>query len=72
MNYEKIFNEETATNNEKTWAFYKMGTTGSFATNLCHAFEQADLNNRARLKAAFPLLFKTAKNGLFRMSRILI
>lgn len=54
------FNEETATNNVKTWAFYKAGTSGSFATALCSAFEKADLRNRQRLREAFPLLFKTA------------
>lgn len=39
------FNEETATNNIKTWAFYKAGTSVSFATALCSAFEKADFGN---------------------------
>lgn len=60
MDYEKIFYEETATNNEKTWASYKMGTTGSFATTLCKAYELADLKNKRRLELAFPRLFSTA------------
>lgn len=65
MDYEKIFYEETPTNNEKTWAFYKYGQTGSFATALCHAYELADLNNRRRLELAFPRLFNTARSWMY-------
>ena len=54
------FEKETPTNNAKTWAYYKMGQTGSFATMLCRAWELGDLENKARLEAAFPLLFGTA------------
>lgn len=60
MDYEKIFYNETPTNTPKTWAYYKQGTTGSFATTLCHAWELADLENRRRLELAFPRLFNAA------------
>ena len=54
------FEKETPTNNEKTWAYYKCGRSGSFATVLCRAWELGDLDNKARLEAAFPRLFGTA------------
>lgn len=56
MDYEKIFDEETPTNTPK----FKYGSTGSFATALCRAWELADLDNRRRLQLAFPRLFNTA------------
>lgn len=60
MDYEKIFYNETPTNTLKTWAYFKYGSTGSFATALCRAWELADLDNRRRLQLAFPRLFNTA------------
>ena len=65
MDYEKIFYEETPTNNEKTWAYYKLGSTGSFATALCKAYELSDLNNKRRLELAFPRLFSTARTWMY-------
>lgn len=65
MDYEKIFYKETPTNHEKTWAYYKRGSTGSFATALCRAYEQADLNNKHRLELAFPRLFNTARSWMY-------
>ena len=62
MDYEKIFYNETPTNTPKTWAYFKNGSTGSFATALCHAWELADLDNRRRLELAFPRLFNTARS----------
>lgn len=63
--YDKVFYEETATNNRKTWAYFKYGQTGSFATALCHAYELADLDNRHRLELAFPRLFNTARSWMY-------
>mgnify|MGYP006913557725 CR=1 FL=1 len=60
MDYEKIFDKETPTNTPKTWAYFKYGSTGSFAIALCRAWELADLDNRRRLELAFPRLFNTA------------
>jgi hypothetical protein len=54
------FLEETPTNNRKTWAYYKLSSTGSFATALCRAWELADNDNRKRLKFAYPRLFGIA------------
>lgn len=65
MDYEKIFYEKTPTNHEKTWAYYKRGSTGSFATALCHVYELADLNNKRRLELAFPRLFNTARSWMY-------
>lgn len=63
--YDKVFYKETATNNRKTWAYFKYGQTGSFATALCHAYELADLDNRRRLDMAFPRLFNTARTWMY-------
>ena len=64
MDYEKIFHEETPTNHKKTWAYYKIGSSGSFATALCHAYELADFNNKRRMELAFPRLFNTARSWM--------
>lgn len=61
MDYDKIFYNETFTNTPKTWACFKKGLTGSFATALCHAWELGDLENRRRLELAFPHLFNAAR-----------
>lgn len=63
--YDKVFMEETPTNNEKEWAYYKAGTSGSFATALCRAYELADLKNRHRLELAYPRLFGAAKAWMY-------
>lgn len=60
MDNEKIFYNETPTNTPKTWAYFEYGSTGSFATALCHAWVLADSDNRRRLELAFPRLFNTA------------
>lgn len=54
------FNKQTNTNRAVEWAYYKKDRTGSFATLLCRAWEVADFENRARLEAAYPLLFGAA------------
>lgn len=63
--YENIFYAETNTNNEKGWAYYKKGASGSFATALCRAYELGDTNNRHRLELAFPRLFQTARSWFY-------
>lgn len=65
MDYEKIFYKESPTNTSKTWAYFKQGSTGSFATTLCHAWELADFENRRRLELAFPRLFNTARSWAY-------
>lgn len=65
MDYEKIFYQESPTNNEKEWAYYKKGQSGSFVTALCRAYELGDLENRRRLELAFPRLFLTAKSWFY-------
>lgn len=54
------FRQKTNTNRAVEWAYYKLGRTGSFATLICRAWEVADMENRARLEEAFPLLFGAA------------
>lgn len=65
MDYEKIFYTKTPTNRRKGWAYFKQGTSGSFATALCHAYELGDLENRRRLELAFPYLFSAAREWYY-------
>lgn len=54
MDYEKIFYTKTPTNRRKGWAYFKQGTSGSFATALCHAYELGDLENRRYISRPLP------------------
>lgn len=65
LNGEKIFYTKTPTNRRKEWAYFKQGTSRSFVTALCHAYELGDFLNRRRLELAFPYLFSAAREWYY-------
>ena len=58
---EEALNDITPTNDKKTFAYYRRGRAGKFATMLLDAWRVADTNNQYRLSVAFPELAKAIR-----------